>query len=216
MGDRSSSMPNSTLPPDQIKEFQVQFRPFEEAEIKGIALDPRPVSASTSKPRTESPRQKTDPTADSDGDGLTDFQEIHKYRTDPSEVQHGRRRRLRRRPPAPQGVHLYDPVGRQGDAAGERGLHERRLPGRPRARHEANFVELEVIHYPLNTNAEAIAADPDWRRRRRVDEGIPRAPASPPTGTTPCAATSSRRSRPTASIPTGSTTASSSPGPPPG
>ena len=30
------------LPPDRIKEFQVQFRPFEEAEIKGIALKPRP------------------------------------------------------------------------------------------------------------------------------------------------------------------------------
>jgi RNA polymerase sigma factor (sigma-70 family) len=30
------------LPPDQIKEFQVQFRPYEEAEIKGIALKPRP------------------------------------------------------------------------------------------------------------------------------------------------------------------------------
>ena len=28
----------------------------------------------------------------------------------------------------------------------------------------ANFVELEVIHYPLNTNAEAIRGHPDWRR----------------------------------------------------
>jgi hypothetical protein len=27
-----------------------------------------------------------------------------------------------------------------------------------------NFIELEVIHYPLNTNAEAIRSDPDWRR----------------------------------------------------
>jgi RNA polymerase sigma factor (sigma-70 family) len=29
------------LPPDRIKEFQVQFRPYEEAEIRGIALKPR-------------------------------------------------------------------------------------------------------------------------------------------------------------------------------
>jgi hypothetical protein len=29
------------LPPEQIREFQVQFRPFEEAEIKDIALNPR-------------------------------------------------------------------------------------------------------------------------------------------------------------------------------
>ena len=27
-----------------------------------------------------------------------------------------------------------------------------------------NFIELEVIHFPLNTNAAAIAANPDWRR----------------------------------------------------
>ena len=27
-----------------------------------------------------------------------------------------------------------------------------------------NYVEMEVIHYPLNTNAEAIRGNPDWRR----------------------------------------------------
>jgi hypothetical protein len=31
-----------SLPPDQIREYQVQFRPIEEAEIKAIALNPRP------------------------------------------------------------------------------------------------------------------------------------------------------------------------------
>ena len=31
-----------SLPPDQIREYQVQFRPFEEAEIKDIALNLRP------------------------------------------------------------------------------------------------------------------------------------------------------------------------------
>jgi RNA polymerase sigma factor (sigma-70 family) len=30
------------LPPEQIREYQVQFRPFEETEIKSIALNPRP------------------------------------------------------------------------------------------------------------------------------------------------------------------------------
>ena len=37
------------LPPDQIKEYQVQFRPFELAEIKDIALNPR----TTGKPATK-------------------------------------------------------------------------------------------------------------------------------------------------------------------
>ena len=78
------------LPPEQIKEFQVQFRPFQEAQIKNIALNPR----SAAKPATKSeipPREvhpvtassAIDPNTDTDGDGLSDFQEIHKYRTDP-------------------------------------------------------------------------------------------------------------------------------------
>ena len=29
-----------SLPPDQIREYQVQFRPIEEAEIRDIALSP--------------------------------------------------------------------------------------------------------------------------------------------------------------------------------
>ena len=117
------------LPPDRIKEYQVQFRPFEQAEIKDIALKPRTSGAIARgpgpKPRGRRSRAiarlvLSTPTADTDGDGLSDFQEIHKYRTDPREVQHGGRRRLRRRLAASQGVHLHGPVGRQGDAAGER------------------------------------------------------------------------------------------------
>jgi hypothetical protein len=33
------------LPPDQIREYQVQFRPFEVVEIRGVALSPRPADA---------------------------------------------------------------------------------------------------------------------------------------------------------------------------
>ena len=42
------------LPPEQIREYRVQSRPFERAEIKDIALKPRPAGKSTSK--AESPR----------------------------------------------------------------------------------------------------------------------------------------------------------------
>ena len=31
-----------TLPPDRLKEFLVQSRPFKSAEIKDISLQPRP------------------------------------------------------------------------------------------------------------------------------------------------------------------------------
>ncbi len=81
------------LPPDRIKEFQVQFRPIELAEIKGIALNPRATGKPTAK--AEGPRPETRPTTgltavapdvDTDGDGLTDDHEIHKYKTDPKRV----------------------------------------------------------------------------------------------------------------------------------
>jgi RNA polymerase sigma factor (sigma-70 family) len=44
------------VPPDQIKEFQVQFRPIELAEIKCIALKPGPARKPTSKVQGPSPR----------------------------------------------------------------------------------------------------------------------------------------------------------------
>jgi len=37
------------LPPDRIRDYQVQFRPFEVVEIKGVALDPRPVGADSAR-----------------------------------------------------------------------------------------------------------------------------------------------------------------------
>ena len=47
------------LPPDQIKEYQVQFRPFELAEIKDIALNPRPTGEPAAK--TEGPHPENRP-----------------------------------------------------------------------------------------------------------------------------------------------------------
>jgi hypothetical protein len=38
-----------SLPPDQIREYQVQFRPVEEAEIKNIALNPRPAAPGSAR-----------------------------------------------------------------------------------------------------------------------------------------------------------------------
>ena len=78
------------LPLEQITEFQVQFRPFTESLIKDIALDPRstgkqPANAEVPQPEIRPPTvsSSSEPNVDSDGDGLSDFQEIHKYFTDP-------------------------------------------------------------------------------------------------------------------------------------
>ncbi len=185
------------LPPYQIKEYQVQSRPFEEAVISGVALRRR--EGLSPPQRTRSQRQEPSPAADtqpfvrelhgaeidSDGDGLSDFQEIHKYRTRPQQVQHGGRWRRRRRLAAAPRVHIHDPVDRQGDAAGESELREATTTRTPRirSRNDRTSSSSRSIHYPLNTNAEAIRGNPDWRRDAAVHDRIPGAPASRPTGT---------------------------------
>ncbi len=149
----------------------LQFRPFEIAEIKDIALNPRSSGNPTLK--TERPQPETrpktasstgDPTADSDGDGLSDFQEIHKYRTDPKMfstaadgVADGDRQRRREFTYSIRSVvKVMPPVNLEC-------LDDDYQDARVLSRGE-NFVELEVIHYPLNTNADAIRGNPDWRR----------------------------------------------------
>lgn len=101
---------------------------------------------------------------DSDGDGLSDFQEIHKYRTDPTradsdldgvadgdwnerrEFSYSIRTVLRVLPPVNTAA-LND------DYQDALVLHE-----------DPAYVELEVIHYPLNTCAEAIVPATGWQR----------------------------------------------------
>ncbi len=100
---------------------------------------------------------------DSDHDGLSDFQEIHKYRTNPKEKDS------------------------DGDGLPDGDWHERREYAysirsvmkvmRPCNLETINddyqdakvlsetkdFVELEIIHYPFNTNAKSIEGDSAWR-----------------------------------------------------
>ena len=101
---------------------------------------------------------------DRDGDGLSDFHERHKYFTDP------------------------DKADSDGDGIPDGDADERReytytvrtvvqvmrpvddppVPddyqdARVLERHE-DWVKLEVVHYPLNTVAAGITADPKWRR----------------------------------------------------
>jgi hypothetical protein len=101
---------------------------------------------------------------DSDRDGLSDFMETHKYFTDPKkadsdgdgipdgdweerrEYAYTVRTLIQVLPPVTPDVLCDD----YQDA--------RILESRP------DYVELEVIHYPLNTVADAIVADPDWRK----------------------------------------------------
>jgi hypothetical protein len=101
--------------------------------------------------------------ADTDGDGLSDFQEIHKYKTDPNKVSTagdgvadgdwGRRRAfaytirlvLRVMPPVNEAFLCDD-------------YQDARVIGRGE-----NYLDLEVIHYPLNDVSAGIKADRGWR-----------------------------------------------------
>jgi hypothetical protein len=106
--------------------------------------------------------------ADSDGDGLSDYQEVHKYRTDPTKlstagdgVSDGDWQRRREVAYTIRSVvKVMPPVN---EACFNDDYQDARILSRG-----PNFVELEVIHCPLNTNAEAIRGNPDWRQTNRA------------------------------------------------
>ncbi len=104
-----------------------------------------------------------EPDPDRDGDGLSDFREVHKHFTDPDsadsdgdgipdgdwlerrEHTYTLRTIVQVHPPV-DGAAIND------DWQDARILHE-----------TGEYVELEVIHYPLNTVGETLVGDPDWR-----------------------------------------------------
>jgi hypothetical protein len=101
---------------------------------------------------------------DSDGDGLSDFQEIHKYCTNPnnkdtagkglSDDQWQQRREFSYSLRAVIRVmRPYNAETFNDDYQDVRILAE-----------NDKYAELEVIVYPLNSNAEAIAANPNWKK----------------------------------------------------
>ena len=101
---------------------------------------------------------------DSDRDGLSDFQETHKYHTDP-------RSKDSDRDGVPDGdwderreyaytirsiVRVIPPCGR---AQTSDDYQDARI-----LKQTKDYVELEVIHYPLATAGDAIGENPRWRR----------------------------------------------------
>lgn len=101
--------------------------------------------------------------ADTDGDGLADFQEIHKYRTDPG-----------RRDTAGKGSADGDPRQRREFAYSVRAVVRVMPPYNLAALNDdyqdvrvlaetKDWAELEIVAYPLNTNAQAIVANPNWK-----------------------------------------------------
>ena len=100
---------------------------------------------------------------DSDGDGLSDFQEIHKYRTDPH-----------KKDTAGQGVSDGDWQGRREHTYSVRAVLRVMPPYNLKALNDdyqdvrvlaqkKECAELEVVVYPLNANAEDIHGNPNWK-----------------------------------------------------
>ncbi|MEZ5962790.1 MAG: transglutaminase domain-containing protein [Planctomycetota bacterium] len=104
------------------------------------------------------------PDPDSDGDGLSDFHEVHKYLTDPHA-----------RDSDGDGVLDGDWRERREYAYTVRSVLQVMRPVTPeflcddyqdaRVLDETpEYVELEVVHYPFNTVASALVGDADWRQ----------------------------------------------------
>jgi hypothetical protein len=101
---------------------------------------------------------------DADGDGLSDFHEVHKYRTDPN-----------KKDTAGEGLPDGDWQQRREFTYSVRAIIRVMPPYNlkelnddyqdVRVRKETkDFVELEVVVYPLNTNAAAIKGNPNWKK----------------------------------------------------
>jgi RNA polymerase sigma factor (sigma-70 family) len=101
---------------------------------------------------------------DSDGDGLPDFQEVHKYRTDPN-----------KKDTAGQGTPDGDWQQRREFTYSVRAVVRVMPPYNLKALHDdyqdvrvrketRDFAELEVVVYPFNSNAEAIKGNPNWKK----------------------------------------------------
>jgi RNA polymerase sigma factor (sigma-70 family) len=114
-------------------------------------------------PAGEKPVVLVESDPDTDGDGLSDFQEVHKYRTDPN-----------RKDSAGDGVSDGDWQRRRGFTYSVRAVIRVMPPYNLRALNDdyqdvrvrketKDFAELEVVVYPFNTNAEAIRGNPNWK-----------------------------------------------------
>ncbi|MHC4575057.1 MAG: transglutaminase domain-containing protein, partial [Planctomycetota bacterium] len=101
---------------------------------------------------------------DTDGDGLCDFQEIHKYLTDPTKsdtdsdgIGDGDWQERREYTYTVRTIiHFMPPFDR---AALNDGFQDARV-----LEMRNDYIELEVIHYPLGTAEDIVVANPNWRR----------------------------------------------------
>jgi hypothetical protein len=119
-----------------------------------------PTPADAPRPAARAPER--DP--DTDGDGLSDFQEVHKYRTDP-----------RKRDTAGAGTPDGDWDARRQHTYSVRAVLRVMAPYNKAALNDDyqdarvlaekdGYADVEFVVYPFNTNADAIRGNPTWKR----------------------------------------------------
>ena len=150
---------------------KVQWLPS--IQFEGISLQPSQKTSveinaeiRDAKPRPPQPADSAveDGSQDSDGDGLSDCEEIHKYLTDPTKADSdgdgtpdGDWNERREYAYSVRTVLLYMPP------FDEDGLNDDFQDGRVLARTE-EYVEVEVIHYPLATGYDSVSENRNWRQ----------------------------------------------------
>jgi RNA polymerase sigma factor (sigma-70 family) len=135
-----------------------------------LALLPR-LAAQDETPKRTSPTATQESASvpkvvdpDTDGDGLTDFQEVHKYLTNP-----------KTRDTASKGTPDGDWRQRREFNYSVRAVIRIMRPYNLKAltddyqdvrvlKETKEFAELEVVVYPFNSNAEAISGNPTWKK----------------------------------------------------
>ncbi len=122
-------------------------------------------TAEQSKFKTASPSGITvEPSgADSDGDGLSDFQEVHKYLTDPAKkdsdgdgIDDGNWDERREYTYSVRTILQYMPP------FDEKALNDDFQDTRVLSKTN-DYIEIEVIHYPFGTADDGIKANPNWQ-----------------------------------------------------
>ena len=102
---------------------------------------------------------------DSDGDGLPDFSETHKYFTDPRNADSDGDGRPDGHPDERREyAYSVRAVIRVMPPANEAVLTDDYQDGRVLKRTD-QFLELETVTYPLNTVGQAVLGDAEWKRR---------------------------------------------------
>jgi hypothetical protein len=112
----------------------------------------------------ELPRRATPAETDTDSDGLSDFQETHKYLTDPTRpdsdgdgVHDGDWNERREYTYSIRSILQFMPPFDE-DALNNNFQDARVLENRD------DYIELEVIHYPFGTAHKSIRENPNWRQ----------------------------------------------------